>query len=175
VALTTIEHGSLASSAVMNNNFEYLDNKISGVAETLASNTSGIYSNIASLSGTVSSHNSELSESIDNLQSYAENLRTEFEAQNNAPDYSRAIGISMPYSVTQDGYIYAGVDGIDNDRYVKVNGFPVHGHCGYSGGKAVYSGSLFRVCSGDTVTCDRTLGNYYFYPMKSVFVQAETE
>lgn len=36
MALTEIEYGSLASSDVMNKNFEYLDNKISDVSENLA-------------------------------------------------------------------------------------------------------------------------------------------
>ena len=46
MALTEIEYGSLASSEVMNNNFEYLDNKISDVSENLASNVATINANI---------------------------------------------------------------------------------------------------------------------------------
>lgn len=82
------------------------------------------------------------------------------------PDYDNGISITLPYTVTQAGYIYAGVDGVDTYRYVYVNGHPVVGDSAYSGGKPVYSGSTFRVSSGDYVTCDRPLGNYYFYPMK---------
>ena len=103
------------------------------------------------------------------MRTYTENLKDQFEtfcANNGAPDYANAVGISLPYTVTQNGYVYAGVDGIDSYRYVKVNGKVVHGHCGYSGGKAVYSGSLFRVSPGDRITCDKTLKSYYFYPMK---------
>lgn len=85
-----------------------------------------------------------------------------------APDYDKGISISLPYTATKNGYVYAGVDGVDDARYVYVNGKPVHGHCGYSGGKLVYSGSTFRVSIGDIVTCDRTYGNYYFYPIKGV-------
>ena len=33
MALTEIEYGSLASSEIMNNNFQYLDNRISSVSE----------------------------------------------------------------------------------------------------------------------------------------------
>ena len=47
MALTEIEYGSLASSDVMNKNFEYLDNKISDVSENLASNVATINANIA--------------------------------------------------------------------------------------------------------------------------------
>lgn len=82
------------------------------------------------------------------------------------PNYSAAIGISIPYTAPSNGFVYGGVNGIDAGRYVYVNGKMVHGHCGYSGGKWVYSGSLFEVNKGDVVTCDYTSGNYYFYPMK---------
>lgn len=82
------------------------------------------------------------------------------------PNYSAAVGISIPYTAPSDGFVYGGVNGIDAGRYVYVNGKMVHGHCGYSGGKWVYSGSLFEVSKGDVVTCDYTSGNYYFYPMK---------
>ena len=49
MALTTIEYGALASSQVMNNNFEYLDNRITSVSNTVTSNNSSILSNIASI------------------------------------------------------------------------------------------------------------------------------
>ena len=42
MALTEIEYGALASSEVMNNNFNYLDNRINSVSETLISNNAGL-------------------------------------------------------------------------------------------------------------------------------------
>lgn len=69
MALTRIEYGSLASSETMNNNFEYLDNKIAEASERITSTSASIYSNIASV-------NTQLSNQIDaaeeNLQSYIE-------------------------------------------------------------------------------------------------------
>ena len=166
MALTEIEYGSLASSDVMNNNFEYLDNKIAEVVQKSDSNTSAIYSNIATLNGTFSAQTEQIINEISELKIYAEKIREDLDSKDDAPDYSKGIGISLPYSVTQDGYIYAGVNGIDSFRYVYVNSKPVHGHCGYSGGKSVYSGSIFRVSAGDYITCNLTMGNYYFYPKK---------
>ena len=49
MAITRIEYGALASSELMNDNFEYLDNRISQVAESITAENSGIYSNIASV------------------------------------------------------------------------------------------------------------------------------
>lgn len=61
MALTRIEYGALASSQVMNNNFEYLDNRISSVSEVVGSNNSAVYSSIASL-------NNLLTTSVDKLR-----------------------------------------------------------------------------------------------------------
>lgn len=57
MALTKIEYGALASSSVMNNNFEYLDDRITSVAQTMSSANSGIYSNIASINALISRTN----------------------------------------------------------------------------------------------------------------------
>lgn len=68
MALTTIEYGSLASSAQMNNNFEYLDNRISSVSESLASSNASIYSNIATTNASITGVNTALQNSIAALQ-----------------------------------------------------------------------------------------------------------
>lgn len=173
--LTNIEYGSLASSEVMNDNFEYLDNRITTVAENLTSTSSSIYSNIESINSTFTQNNQERIEDITNLSSTVNTLNNNLNtltnnvnSTNNAPDYNRGVSISLPYTVTKNGYVYAGVNGFDAVYYVKVNGKIVHGHSGYSGGIQVYSGSLFRVAPGDVVTCEFIYGNYYFYPMKGV-------
>lgn len=53
MSLTTIEYGALASSQVMNNNFEYLDNRITSVNNTVTSNNSSVLSNIASINTSI--------------------------------------------------------------------------------------------------------------------------
>ena len=53
MALTKIEYGSLASSETMNNNFEYLDNRISTVVENVTTDNASIYSNIASINSLI--------------------------------------------------------------------------------------------------------------------------
>lgn len=166
MALTHIEYGALASSETMNDNFDYLDNRISTVADSLSSNTSSIYSNIASLGGTVSAQIEDIVEDVSELAETVDGIRDDIDSENNAPDYNRVVSITLPYTVTQRGYVYGGVYGLDANRYVYVNGKIVHGHCGYSGGIGVYSGSLFRVSPGDVITVDWASAGYYFYPMK---------
>lgn len=168
MALEHIEYGSLASSETMNNNFNYLDNRISGLADVHAGDKSSIYSEIANINNTISEQGSSLASDINDLEDYAEAIRNDFDSQNNAPDYASGIAITLPYTVENDGYVFAGLNGLDNIRYVYVNGKKVHAHCGYGGGKQVYSASVFRVSPNDYVTCDAALGEYYFYPMKGV-------
>lgn len=67
MALTEIEYGSLASSEVMNNNFEYLDNKITDVSENLISTAAAINSNIATINSSMAALSEELNKSIEDL------------------------------------------------------------------------------------------------------------
>ena len=166
--LTHIEYGSLASSETMNDNFEYLDDRVTTVANNLVSTSTSIYSNISGLNTSLSAQINDLTSDINDFGDDLEELKQKFVSQNNAPDYSRGVGITLPYTSEADGYVYAGVDGVDSKKYVYVNQKIVHGHCGYSGGYNVYSGSVFRVSAGDVVTVDRASGPYYFFPMKGV-------
>lgn len=67
MALTEIEYGSLASSAVLNNNFSYLENSIGSISDTIVSNNAGINSNIASINSTVSTLSNKLNTDIETL------------------------------------------------------------------------------------------------------------
>ena len=67
MALTEIEYGSLASSEVMNNNFNYLDNRVSNLSETIISSNAGINSNIASINSTITSLTDKLNTDIEKL------------------------------------------------------------------------------------------------------------
>ena len=67
MALTEIEYGSLASSEVMNNNFEYLVNKISDVSENLASNVATINANIATANTSISTLGQNVNKSVEDL------------------------------------------------------------------------------------------------------------
>ena len=69
MALTEIEYGSLASSEVMNNNFEYLDEKISDVSENLTSTVATINSNLATINSSMASMSDELNQAIEDLDS----------------------------------------------------------------------------------------------------------
>lgn len=166
--LTHLEYGSLASSSVMNDNFEYLDNRITTVANNLVSNSSGVYSSLSSLSSSFSEQTENIVSDISDLSSEVSEIREIIEAHNTAPDYSLGVAITMPYTVEADGYVYAGADTQNTPRYVFVNEKPVHCHHGFSASASytMYSASVFRVSAGDVVTVNKESGLYYFYPMK---------
>ena len=65
MALTEIGYGSLASSKTMNENFQYLDNRISDLTSTVISNQAGFNSNVASLNNMITSMHEEINEQID--------------------------------------------------------------------------------------------------------------
>lgn len=67
MALTRIEYGSLASSETMNNNFDYLDNKISEVSERITTSSASIYSSIASLNTQISNQIEGVEESLQEM------------------------------------------------------------------------------------------------------------
>ncbi len=53
MSLIEIEYGSLASSADVNNNFQYLDNKVSGLSDLITTKTASFASNVATLNTNV--------------------------------------------------------------------------------------------------------------------------
>lgn len=165
MALTTIEYGALASSSVINENFEYLEDAIGDVSDSLTSNVATLNSNISSLSNVVTTLNQAQTEALNDLSDELDAVST-VASYDTAPDYSSGYQISLPFTAPTDGYVYAGVNGQDDPHYVYVNNMPVLGHCGYSGFKWVYTGATFRVSKDDIVTASRADGTHYFYPMK---------
>lgn len=67
MALTRIEYGALASSDVMNNNFEYLEDSILALASTVRGNYATVNSNIAGLNTTITTVNNALTGSINQI------------------------------------------------------------------------------------------------------------
>ncbi len=79
MALTNIEYGSVASSEVVNNNFQYLDDKISSVSQSLNTNVTTLSGSISSLSAIVSSNNEAANAANEELQKNIDNVVTDIE------------------------------------------------------------------------------------------------
>lgn len=169
MALIHIDYGALASSEVMNNNFEYLDNKIAEVVQNSESKTSAIYSNIATLNGTFSTQTEQMINDISELKTYAEKIREDLDLKNDSPDYSKGVGISLPYTVTTNGYVFVDIATGDANGRVNINGKPVLGHqSSQYGGIPTHVGGTFRVSTDDTITATVGVSTAYFYPLKGV-------
>ncbi len=91
--LTNIEYGSLASSEVMNDNFEYLDDRITTVAGNITSTASAINSNIASMNSTFTSQYEGVISDIGDLENSLDDLISDFEAYDLTPDYEHAVTV----------------------------------------------------------------------------------
>lgn len=72
MALTNIEYGSVASSQIMNDNFKYLDDKISSVSQSLSANTTTLSGSISSLSATVLANKTSLEENVQQISTQLE-------------------------------------------------------------------------------------------------------
>lgn len=164
MALTHIEYGSLASSEVMNDNFEYLDNRVTTVANSLTSTASSINSNIASLNSSFSETTEELSSDLSDLELEVDVFRSDFDTQNEAPKYSNATSIALPYTAVSSGYVYVKVQSVNGVLSVFINENPVlYGQCS---GIQIVQGGLFRVSAGDEVTITGNCQEANFYPFK---------
>ena len=76
MALTEIEYGAIASSSVMNGNFQYLDNRISSVVENNTSTVASISSNIASLNNSLTTLSNSTSASILDINTEISSLKS---------------------------------------------------------------------------------------------------
>ncbi len=92
--LINIGYGSLASSEVMNDNFNYLDNRVTTVANNLTTTSSSIYSNIASMNSTFTQKTENIEDEIDNLQTDLTALRNDFDSYSIMPDYAKAVTVN---------------------------------------------------------------------------------
>ncbi len=109
--LTHIEYGSLASSDTMNNNFEYLDDRITTVANNLASESSSIYSTLASMNSQYTQQDEALAADINDLETDLTELTNSFNSMDLTPNYSNAVtvvnqgGGSGSYNIDWNGWL----------------------------------------------------------------------
>ncbi len=79
MALINIEYGSLASSKTLNDNFQYLDDRISSESDNHITDIASINSNIVSINNSISQFNEETNENLENINTTLEEISTSFE------------------------------------------------------------------------------------------------
>ena len=113
MTLTTIEHGSIASSETMNNNFSYLDEKINTSNSQINTSISSILSNIATINSSLSDLTESVTVSLASLQSmladYKNKTKLLVAKASVLPNWSscRAVTLSVgtSYTAASNGFI----------------------------------------------------------------------
>ena len=169
--LTTIEYGSLASSEVMNDNFSYLDNRITSVAGNLTSATSSINSSIASMNSTISGQIEDINDDIDDLETSIESLQSTVSSLSFSPDYSNATTVSYASgdAVGFDGWL--AVDFVANNlaaiAWIAINGIIVmQTYGGNQDGGGRFSAGICMVKATDVITYQNIVLNNVYAPVK---------
>ena len=165
--LVEINYGALASSEVINNNFNYLDNKISDLSENIVAQNSSNNSKFANINLSIQSTN----EKIDTVKNGSDNLSNFINQINNSslrmPNYYAGIGIGSGGVAPTNGYIlFIGERICVNGCYGNINGNRVISGDGQLGYWLDSNSIMCPVSQGDIV-------HYYgfsciFYPMKGV-------
>ena len=172
MALTNIEYGSMASSSVMNNNFSYLDDKISDTAESVAASISSITSNIATINSRISEVSGDLQDSAEDLETSIINTANTIKAGVNGismiPNWSGCSEISSlnNYTAPSNGYIIlvstTGGTGnliINNVTTVYKTGINNYDHSS--------QWVPVPVAKNDVITCTCPMLHIYFLPAKN--------
>lgn len=111
--LTTIQYGSIASSETINNNFNYLDERITSSSEALNTSISSILSNIATINSRITTLSETLTSALATLSATVETYRakTKLLVKNSTllPNWNSMTSISftsgMNYTAGSNGFV----------------------------------------------------------------------
>lgn len=171
MTLVKIEAGSNASSSTLNNNFNYLDERItdeiSEISTTLASKISTLETSITSQYETLlNNFTSQIGNIENSLEDTSNSLNNVI--ANIAPNYSSATTISSGWTAAKYGWLSCECQSSANYvGYVNVNGVMVARDYQISGDSRAgthYSLSMAFVSKGDVVTFSNS--TVKFYPCK---------
>ena len=188
MALTTIPLGAVAKSSVLNDNFIYLDEKISSFATNTSNKVDALSNSLTTISGNLSGTSttvSNLSASITDLETSVEgkakkdlsdvSLSSEFKElilSCIAPDYKAGYSISSDFIAPSAGWIACyGTSGEGSHTAWYVDGAEVfRDDQGWGGGRAGGQGSrsMAFIEKGSVVTRSGNNNNAMFYPCKGV-------
>ena len=171
MSLVNITYGSTASSATMNNNFSYLDNKIDTTAETIATSISSILSNIATINTRITDLSDSLSEAMDSLGSTIESYKTKtkllVKQSTSVPNWAALTSIDISetdYTLASNGYIL--IASTAEAITLTINNIDI----------AVKNDSeklpliCFPVKAGDVLSANENVSNAYFLPAAVISV-----
>lgn len=162
--------GETIYASEQNSNNQYLLDQISDSTVNLNTKINTLTSNVNSQLETQQQNlNAKLEEINTKISDLEENTSVTALGVSLAPDYSKGVGISLPYTVTTNGYVFVDIATGDANGRVNINGKPVLGHqSSQYGGIPTHVGGTFRVSTNDTITATVGVSTAYFYPLKGV-------
>ncbi|MCQ2740055.1 MAG: hypothetical protein MJ237_07500 [bacterium] len=170
MALTNIEYGSMASSEVLNANFNFLDTKIATTASGINSSISSIQSNIATINSRLTELAGGLSDLTSDISANLSELKTKTISAINKicmlPKWSDTESIESlsSYNVTGNGYILALPQSNANGNFI-INGVTVSVKQVSASGDNAKEIIVIPVKKNDIITSEITLSAIYFVPV----------
>lgn len=170
MSLTNIEYGSLASSEVLNNNFLYLDNRITESINNINTSIASMLSNIATMNTSFNGLSDSVTDSIQSLSTNFSTskaaLRTMINDSVMLPNWSglTSINLSPRYTATSNGYIL-GLPSPSGKGNLTVNGVTVN--LKYWDQGIDYASELITipVKKDDVITSTVSFRRTYFLPV----------
>ncbi len=175
--ITNIEYGALASSETLNNNFSYLDEKITTANAGINTSISSILANIATINSTINTISSSLDGQISTLNQKIETYRTKIKElvakSNMLPNWlgCRRITITTGknYVPASNGYVMLIPDSAESGL-ITINGVSMylkHRNNAYDNASEL---TIIPVQKNDTLSVSLSLKQAYFVPIASVSV-----
>ena len=133
MALTNIEYGSVATSKVLNDNFNYLEDKIEDYSKNISTNnaslTALINSQTATISNNLNNETARLDSDIDKVeQSLAKTNTTITTLQNGVcsymiPNYTKrtTLNTGQQYTASADGVVYVRVPIVSGNQTASIS------------------------------------------------------
>ena len=127
MSLTKIEYGSLASSEILNKNFEYLEESMEEKIRNVMTSISSILSNIATINSRLSEQEELIednsSEAIANLNEYKNKTKIAIQKSCMIPHWNGAtvITIGSLYNVKANGYLLIITNAESSNGMLKIN------------------------------------------------------
>lgn len=171
MALTNIEYGSIASSEMMNNNFKYLEDKITELASSSNTMISSILSNIATINSRLGDITEDIQDDATSFESKLEEYRTKTRLGLNKlsmlPNWNMCFALTeteqASYKVPKNGYLLLNPKPESNGN-LTVNNCVVTLKTRSSAYDNAAQLFFIPVKTGDNVSSTLTLNSAYFLP-----------
>ena len=181
MALTKIEFGSLADPEIVNNNFEYLDEKITDASSKIYTNNATLESLVTSQVATVTNN---LNKKVDDINTAIDSVENAINSTNNTlgnvtnymiPNYTKrsVVNAGQQYTASGDGVVYARVPVVEGNNAVSItiNGITFDLGSGLTNREGGHSSvAMFPVGKGDRYIINASTAiswfSAYFIPYK---------